>query len=683
MKTLRYLFAIAAAMVVGAVASAQTNLQRNNSTNEINVEFSVGGTSGRNTITWKTGSTGVFSAGSNLTVNGAFNGTPTGGTLDLSAVTVIGVSGGLSDGDKGDITVGGSGTTLTVDDGAITLAKMASMATASLLGRNTGGTGAPEVLSAATARSLLGLGGAALLNIGTGSGTAAAGDDARITGAVQSTRTISTTSPLSGGGDMSANRTFSIADAAADGATKGAAAFTSGHFSASSGVISLANSGVTAGTHGNSTHTPVIQVDAQGRVVVISNTATAGGGGMGGSYTVTGNNVTSSGNITLASATNENIVLAPAGTGEVRVTGSANVTGNFTVGGNSTLGTVNATSTNPGIITLTSTAMGALAVDVTKINNTKSISANSTLTFSATPATGGIFGLTLTNSDAGNNYTITIPSTYSTKYNALITSFIIEASQILKLFWFYDGSTYYFLGGEPFRIFDLPTATPIASDRVPFHDVSTGLDGKVTISNLGVAGDFATSNSTATFTNKTFDVGATGNVFKAKGYIHRQHPDLVDGTNATIGTTSTSIAYGHATFSHSADEASNYVEYYMAVPEDIDTSVALRARLKVLLGNTDTATHRYVLSSVSVADSAVPTAATLANPINIDFASDGSGANGDVETSAWTTLTSWAGALTAGQTWRIRLARDGNATEDASTENSTELGLVIEYGVTQ
>lgn len=379
-------------MAVGAVASAQTNLVRNNSTNEVNVSFSIGDDAGRNNITWKTGSTGVFSAGSNLTVNGAFNGTPTGGTLDLSAVTVI--------------------------------------------------------------------------------------------GAVQSTRTISTTSPLSGGGDMSANRTFSIADAAADGATKGAAAFTSGHFSASSGVISLANSGVTAGTHGNSTHTPVIQVDAQGRVVVISNTATAGGGGMGGNYTVTGNNVTSSGNITLAAATDQNIVLAPAGTGEVRVTGSANVTGNFTVGGSSTLGTVNATSTNPGAITLVSSAMGALAVDVTKINNTKTISANSTLTFSATPATGQVFGLTLTNSDSGNNYTITFPSTYSTKYNALITSFIIEASQILKLFWFYDGSTYYFLGGEPFRIINLPTATPIASDRVPFHDVDTGLDGKATITNI-------------------------------------------------------------------------------------------------------------------------------------------------------------------------------------------------------
>ncbi len=343
--------------------------------------------------------------------------------------------------------------------------------------------------------------------------------------------------------------------------------------------------------------------------------------------------------------------------------------------------TVYATSSDPSILE-PNAAMGALAVDVAKPNNTKTISTDSTLTFSGTPATGFTFGLTLTNSDGAANHTITIPSSYSVKFNASITSFIIEASQIVRLRWFYDGTTYH-LTGEPFRIFDLPTATPIASDRVPFHDVSTGLDGKVTITNLGVAGDFATSSSTATFTNKTFDASATGNVLKAKSYIYLTHPHLADGTNATIGTTATSIAYGHATFSNSVDEASNYVEYYFQIPEDIDTSVALRARLKVLLGNTDTATHRYVLSTVSVADSAVPTASTLANAINIDFAGDGSGANGDVETSAWTTLTSWAGAWTAGQTGRIRLARDGNATEDASTVNSTELGLVIEYGITQ
>lgn len=201
---------------------------------------------------------------------------------------------------------------------------------------------------------------------------------------------------------------------------------------------------------------------------------------------------------------------------------------------------------------------------------------------------------------------------------------------------------------------------------------------------LPIASDTLIGKATTdTLTNKTLDAAATGNVLKVKGYIYLTHPHLCDGTGAIIQTTATSISYGHGAFSNSADEAANYCEYYLQVPEDIDTSVALRGRIKVLLGGADTATQRYVLSSVSVADSAVPTASTLANAINIDFAGDGAGANGDVETSAWTTLTSWNGALTAGQTWRIRFARDGNATQDASTVNSTELGLVLEYGVTQ
>lgn len=56
---------------------------------------------------------------------------------------------------------------------------------------------------------------------------------------VLNTRTISTTSPLSGGGDLSANRTLSIADAAADGTTKGAASFTASDFNSSAANISI------------------------------------------------------------------------------------------------------------------------------------------------------------------------------------------------------------------------------------------------------------------------------------------------------------------------------------------------------------------------------------------------------------------------------------------------------------
>ncbi len=56
----------------------------------------------------------------------------------------------------GDVTNSAGSLATTIAAKAVTLAKMADMATASLLGRNTAGTGVPEVLSAATSLALIG-----------------------------------------------------------------------------------------------------------------------------------------------------------------------------------------------------------------------------------------------------------------------------------------------------------------------------------------------------------------------------------------------------------------------------------------------------------------------------------------------------------------------------------------------
>lgn len=66
-------------------------------------------------------------------------------------------SSGLADGDYGDITVSGAGTAMAIDAGTVTLAKMADMATASVIYRKTAGTGAPEVQTLATLKTDLGL----------------------------------------------------------------------------------------------------------------------------------------------------------------------------------------------------------------------------------------------------------------------------------------------------------------------------------------------------------------------------------------------------------------------------------------------------------------------------------------------------------------------------------------------
>lgn len=76
------------------------------------------------------------------------------------------------------------------------------------------------------------------------------------TSTVSTSRTISTTSPLTGGGDLSANRTFAINNAAADNSTKGAATFDSNYFDDNgSGLISWA---VSSGTGSISTNAVTI-----------------------------------------------------------------------------------------------------------------------------------------------------------------------------------------------------------------------------------------------------------------------------------------------------------------------------------------------------------------------------------------------------------------------------------------
>ena len=93
-------------------------------------------------------------------------GVPAGGTTGQVLAKIDGTdyntqwtsaAGGVSDGDKGDITVSGSGATWTIDNGVVSLAKMANMATSSLIYRKTAGSGAPEVNTLATLKTDLGL----------------------------------------------------------------------------------------------------------------------------------------------------------------------------------------------------------------------------------------------------------------------------------------------------------------------------------------------------------------------------------------------------------------------------------------------------------------------------------------------------------------------------------------------
>lgn len=125
------------------------------------------------------------------------------GTLSTQSGTFSGTSSGTNTGDQtitltGDVTGSGTGSFAgTIAANAVTLSKMATMATASFLGRNTASTGNVEVLSVATVKTLLNLTGTnsgdqtitltgGVTGSGTGSFAATVITNANLTGPITS-----------------------------------------------------------------------------------------------------------------------------------------------------------------------------------------------------------------------------------------------------------------------------------------------------------------------------------------------------------------------------------------------------------------------------------------------------------------------------------------------------------------
>src|SRR5205085_9811319 len=106
-------------------------------------------------------------------------------------------------------------------------------AAAAALASHTGNTSNPHAVT----KSQVGLGNAD--NTSDANKPVSTAQQTALDAKVPTTRSISTISPLTGGGDLSSNRTFAINDAAADGSTKGASSFAAADFNATSGNISI------------------------------------------------------------------------------------------------------------------------------------------------------------------------------------------------------------------------------------------------------------------------------------------------------------------------------------------------------------------------------------------------------------------------------------------------------------
>lgn len=168
---------------------------------------------------------------SSLTSVGTLTGGATGAgfTIALSTSTITGTlpSGHMPAFGSGDVSFASGGGAGTIAAGAVTLPKMANVATSTVFYRKTAGTGSPEVNTLATLKTDLGL-------TGTNSGD----------------QTITLT------GDATGSGTGSFA-------------------------VTLAASGVTATTYGSATSIPIVTVDAKGRITNAVNASTALGVGMG------------------------------------------------------------------------------------------------------------------------------------------------------------------------------------------------------------------------------------------------------------------------------------------------------------------------------------------------------------------------------------------------------------------
>jgi hypothetical protein len=192
-------------------------------------------------------------------------------------------------------------------------------------------------------------------------------------------------------------------------------------------------------------------------------------------------------------------------------------------------------------------AMGALAISTAYAVNTKSISADSTFTFSGAPPTDTWFSLLLTTDATAR--VVTIPSSYSMGSQATITSFTAPPSSKTFLTWHYNGSTYE-LFGEPssetwiIAVSDettaITTGTAKATFRAPYA--------------CTVVAVFAELNTVSSSGTPTFDINEGGSTILGNKLVI-DASELTTDTAANAATITDNQLAAHASITIDIDTA--------------------------------------------------------------------------------------------------------------------------------
>lgn len=277
----------------------------------------------------------------------------------------------------------------------------------------------------------------------------------------------------------------------------------------------------------------------------------------------------------------------------------------------------------------TAAAMGALAIDITKAKNTKSISADSTFTFSGTPASDTWFGMYLTNTDASNPHTLTLPSAFSQITQGARTTCVIPPSGQLWMLWCYDGSNYKIFGDGPFLNNYAASTAPTTSNDISqgygvgsFWSDTTGNNIYICKSNTAAAAVWTQINSgggSGTVTHTGGSLTANALVLGAGTADTKVVAGIVsDGTSKlTLGVAGTSVG---AIALNNATSGSITIAPVTGALGSVTISVPAVTDTLVTLGATQTLTSKTLTNAIVGTQTALDNSTKAASTAYVDLA---------------------------------------------------------------